>query len=302
MLDSVQEIAHEYRPILVRIEWLLTALFTVEYTLRLWCVDRPLRYAGSFFGMVDLLSILPAYLGLFVNGTESLMVVRALRLLRVFRVLKLGNLMGEANVLRRAIAQSRGKISVFLASVLILTVIAGSVMYLVEGPANGFTSIPRGVYWAIVTMTTVGYGDIHPRTPLGQFFAATLMVMGYAIIAVPTGIVSVELAEAQRREKVEHMRTCAQCGVTGLKTQRQRRTQRPQALMAQRRLCLVNHSRPPCPLLQLPQPRLIRRFVLKPNVGPMFVVLNSRALICPRAQSKLHVPHKPTIHDHHVHV
>jgi voltage-gated potassium channel len=215
MLDSVEDVARVYRPTLVRLEWLLTALFTIEYALRLWCADRPLHYARSFFGVVDLLSILPTYLSLFFSGTETLMVVRALRLLRVFRVLKLGNLMGEANVLRRAVAQSRAKISVFLASVLILTVIAGSVMYLVEGPANGFTSIPRGVYWAIVTMTTVGYGDIHPRTPLGQFFAATLMVMGYAIIAVPTGIVSVELAEAQRREKLEHARTCAQCGVTG---------------------------------------------------------------------------------------
>lgn len=215
MLDSVEHIAREYRPILVRLEWLLTALFTVEYALRLWCVDRPLRYARSFFGVVDLLSILPAYLSFFVGGTESLMVVRALRLLRVFRVLKLGNLMSEANVLRRAVAQSRAKISVFLASVLILTVIAGSVMYLVEGPKNGFTSIPRGVYWAIVTMTTVGYGDIHPHTPLGQLFAATLMIMGYAIIAVPTGIVSVELAEASRREKSEHLRTCPQCASHG---------------------------------------------------------------------------------------
>jgi voltage-gated potassium channel len=162
-----------------------------------------------------LLSILPTYLSLVVGGAESLMVVRALRLLRVFRVLKLGNLMSEANVLRRAVAQSRAKISVFLASVLILTVIAGSVMYLVEGPANGFTSIPRAVYWAIVTMTTVGYGDIHPHTPLGQFFAATLMIMGYAIIAVPTGIVSVELAEATRRENALPKRVCSACAEAG---------------------------------------------------------------------------------------
>jgi len=213
MLDSVEGIARDYRPLLVLVEWILTGLFTIEYGLRLWCVARPLRYAKSFFGVVDLLSLLPTYLSLFFGGVESLMVVRALRLLRIFRVLKLGRLLDDARVLRRAIAHSRGKISVFLASVLVLTVIAGSVMYLVEGPAHGFTSIPRGVYWAIVTMTTVGYGDIHPQTPLGQLFAAALMIMGYAIIAVPTGIVSVEIAQASRHEA--SALACGHCATVG---------------------------------------------------------------------------------------
>jgi voltage-gated potassium channel len=215
MLESVAELQAKYGGLLYAIEWTVTVLFTLEYGLRLWCARGALRYATSFFGVVDLMSLLPTYLSLFVGGTQSLMVVRALRLLRVFRVLKLGRLTSEARVLRRALVQSREKISVFLAIVLILTVIAGSAMYLIEGPEHGFSSIPRGVYWAIVTMTTVGYGDIHPQTPLGQLFAATLMIMGYAIIAVPTGIVSVELAEATRRENALPKRVCSACAEAG---------------------------------------------------------------------------------------
>ena len=213
MLDSVRDIRLQHGAALRIAEWMFTLLFTAEYALRIWSVGRPLRYARSFFGVVDLLSILPTYLSLFFGGTESLMVIRAVRLLRVFRVLKLGHLVGEARVLTRAIAASRGKISVFIGSILVLTTIMGSVMYLVEGPESGFTSIPRGMYWAIVTLTTVGYGDISPQTDLGQFIASIVMIMGYGIIAVPTGIVTVELAEAARRGV--DARACHSCSADG---------------------------------------------------------------------------------------
>jgi voltage-gated potassium channel len=162
---------------------------------------------------VDLLAILPTYLSLFVAGAQSLLVIRALRLLRVFRILKLGQYLGEAHILRVALYASRRKITVFLLAVLNVVLIVGTLMYLIEGPANGFTSIPTSVYWAIVTMTTVGYGDISPGTPLGQLLASLLMITGYGVIAVPTGIVSVELAEASRR--LVKPRTCAQCSTSG---------------------------------------------------------------------------------------
>lgn len=190
-------------------EWVFTGLFTVEYVLRLISVGRPVRYAASFFGVVDLLAIVPTYLSLVVPGSQSLLVIRALRLLRVFRVFKLAHLLTQADVLLAALRASRPKITVFLGVVLTVVLIAGAAMYLVEGEAHGFTSIPRSVYWAIVTMTTVGYGDIAPQTVLGQLLASILMVLGYGVIAVPTGIVSVELAAAERRHL--HMTITTQC-------------------------------------------------------------------------------------------
>jgi voltage-gated potassium channel len=213
MLDSVGEVRDAYGAWLRGAEWAFTAVFTAEYLVRLWCSRDRWRYARSFFGMVDLVAILPTYLSLVVPGGQALLTVRALRLLRVFRVLKLANYLSEAAVLVRALRASRHKIILFLAAVLTLVVTLGSTMYLVEGAANGFTSIPRSVYWAIVTLTTVGYGDIAPRTALGQALAAIVMILGYAIIAVPTGIVTVEIGAAARQAASE--RTCPQCGLAG---------------------------------------------------------------------------------------
>ena len=193
LLDSMAEVRAQHRNLLVGLEWAMTLIFTVEYLLRLSCVSRPARYARSFFGIVDLLSIIPTYLSLAFPGVQVLAVVRLLRILRVFRVLKLAHYVAEAEELRRALVASRRKVAVFLFSVLALVVIFGSIMYVVEGPENGFSSIPRGIYWAIVTMTTVGYGDISPQTNLGQSIASLIMILGYGIIAIPTGIVSAEL-------------------------------------------------------------------------------------------------------------
>ncbi|HZI10229.1 MAG TPA: ion transporter [Myxococcus sp.] len=213
MLESVASLREQYGPWLRATEWFFTGLFTVEYVLRLIAVRRPFAYAGSFFGGVDVMALLPTYLSLVFPGAQSLLVVRVLRLLRVFRVLKLAHLLGQAEVLMTALRASRPKIIVFLGAVLTVIVIAGSVMYLVEGPANGYDSIPRGMYWAVVTMTTVGFGDITPKTVLGQFLASVLMVMGYGILAVPTGIVSVELAAATRGPV--HTQACPGCGTQG---------------------------------------------------------------------------------------
>jgi voltage-gated potassium channel len=213
MLDSVRTARVQYGGLLRTLEWIFTILFTIEYVVRLWCVPKAIRYARSFFGVVDLLAILPTYLSLFFPGGQALLSVRALRLLRIFRILKLGLYVSEAAVLMRALRQSRQKITVFIAAVLTLVVVMGSMMYLIEGAINGFTSIPRSVYWAIVTLTTVGYGDIAPRTNLGQALAAVIMIMGYAIIAVPTGIVTVELGNVARRAQAE--RVCQRCELTG---------------------------------------------------------------------------------------
>ncbi len=213
MLESTASVATRYGPWLRSFEWVVTILFTIEYLLRLYCVGRPARYARSFFGIVDLLAILPTYLSLIIPGAQSLLVIRALRLLRVFRVLKLAHFVGEASELRAALRASARKIIVFLGAVLTIVVIVGSMMYLIEGEANGFTSIPVAIYWAIVTMTTVGYGDIAPQTAIGKVLASAIMIMGYGIIAVPTGIVSVELAGV-RKQRVT-TQACPECGAEG---------------------------------------------------------------------------------------
>lgn len=214
ILESVREVRAEYGPLLYSLEWLFTLLFTVEYFLRLLSVRRPLRYATSFFGIVDLLAIIPTYLSVLVPGSQYLLVIRILRLLRVFRLLKLSEYVAEADTLRGALRASRRKISVFISAVVLLVVIIGALMYVIEGEANGFTSIPRSIYWAIVTLTTVGYGDLSPRTSLGQILASVVMVIGYGIIAVPTGIVTVELAQAGRRKQVSGQ-TCPSCSAEG---------------------------------------------------------------------------------------
>jgi voltage-gated potassium channel len=214
ILESVRSVRVQYGDLLYALEWGFTVLFTVEYLLRLLSVRRPLRYATSFFGVVDLLAIIPTYLSIFVPGSQYLLVIRILRLLRVFRLLKLSEYVAEADTLRRALRASRRKISVFLSAVLLLVVIIGALMYVVEGEEHGFTSIPVSIYWAIVTLTTVGYGDLSPKTPFGQILASIVMVIGYGIIAVPTGIVSVELAQATRQQKLT-TQSCASCGAEG---------------------------------------------------------------------------------------
>lgn len=198
MLESVQGFGARHGTWLHIIEWAFTLVFTIEYGLRLACVARPSRYALSFFGIVDLLAILPTYLSLFFPGTRFLIVIRILRLLRVFRILKLARYLHASSILVRALKASRLKILVFIYTMMMLVVVIGAVMYVVEGEAGGFTSIPRAVYWAIVTLTTVGYGDISPQSPLGQVIASIVMIMGYGIIAVPTGIVTAELATLSR--------------------------------------------------------------------------------------------------------
>ena len=210
LLESVPSIRSDFGMALRIAEWLFTILFTVEYGLRLWTALRPFRYATSFFGLVDLVAILPTYLSPFLSGSQSLAVVRELRLIRVFRVLKLVRHLSEAYALIRAVRASRPKIVVFLTGVLSVAVIFGTFMYLIEGDDAGFTSIPISIYWAVVTLTTVGYGDIAPQTALGQFLALCLMIVGYSIIAVPTGILSAELARADIREA--GIRACRLCG------------------------------------------------------------------------------------------
>lgn len=213
MLESVRPIRATYGTHLRAAEWGFTLLFSIEYVLRLISVRRPMRYATSFFGVVDLVAVLPTYLSLFIPGGQALLSVRALRLLRVFRVLKLAHHVSEAAVLVRALRSARYKFTVFIATVLTLVIIMGSLLYLVEGAEHGFTSIPRSVYWAIVTVTTVGYGDIAPQTNIGQVLAAAAMLLGYAIIAVPTGIMTVELGRAARHEV--STQACPRCSREG---------------------------------------------------------------------------------------
>lgn len=217
MLESVDSIHLKYGRALDILEWGFTIFFTIEYILRLYCVYSPKKYALSFFGLVDLMSILPFYLSLFIVGTESLMVIRALRLLRVFRIFKLANYSKEGRMIMKAMKASYQKIFVFLIFVLLMVVIFGSVMYLIEGsnPNSKFDSIPRSVYWAIVTLTTVGYGDISPETPIGQFLAAIIMLLGYAVIAVPTGIVTSELVYNNEHAKDNNTHCCQNCTAEG---------------------------------------------------------------------------------------
>ncbi len=220
VLESVPSVRAAYGPALRAAEWTFTLAFTVEYVLRLLTAGRERRYAFSFFGLVDLLAILPAYLALLLGGTPYLAVLRALRLLRVFRVLKLARYLGEASVLAQALTASRAKITVFLTFVLTAVLVVGAAMYVIEGPTRGFDSIPTSVYWAIVTLTTVGYGDISPQTPLGRALAAALMIVGYGVIAVPTGIVTTEIARAgdrrdAERRRVAELRVCGACGLAG---------------------------------------------------------------------------------------
>lgn len=210
VLESVEGIRAVHGRALRWLEWGITILFTVEYILRLAVVRSPLRYVRSFFGIVDLLAVLPTYVSVLIPGTQSLLVIRALRLLRVFRILKMVHFLGEVRTLKTALWASARKIMVFLMTVLTMVLVIGATMHLVEGPMSGFTSIPQSMYWAIVTMTTVGYGDIAPQTVLGKMLASLVMIVGYAIIAVPTGIVTVEMALASRRTFTAE--ACPACG------------------------------------------------------------------------------------------
>ncbi len=207
-LESVSGIKEQYGTVLRGLEWLFTLAFTLEYCVRLVSAKNRLSYAFSFYGLVDLIATLPTYFSILFPGAQSFLVIRVLRLLRVFRILKLGNYMVEANYLGMALVASKRKIGVFLLSVMTIILVAGTLMYLIEGPENGFTSIPRGIYWAIVTITTVGYGDISPHTVFGQILASCLMLVGYTIIAVPTGIVSAEMMNNGNHDT----RFCKNCG------------------------------------------------------------------------------------------
>ncbi len=207
-LESISELRSSYGDIFYYLEWFFTILFSIEFILRIISTKKPFGYIFSFYGIIDVLAILPTYLSLVIAGSQYLLVIRILRLLRVFRILKLTHMIRQAAILKKALIASRGKIAVFLFAVLTLIVIIGAVMYVIEGPENGFTSIPFSMYWAIVTMTTVGYGDISPQTTIGQVFASFVMIMGYAIIAVPTGIVSVEIADVTKRASAQVCPSC----------------------------------------------------------------------------------------------
>jgi len=213
MLDSVAMVNNNFGNLLFILEWIFTILFTIEYVLRLISIGKPLKYATSFFGIIDLLAFLPTYFSLLFPGSQYFLVIRVLRLLRIFRVLKLVQYVGEAKSLRQALKASKRKIIVFIFTVLIAVIIFGSLMYVIEGEENGFTSIPRSIYWAIVTLTTVGYGDISPITPIGQALAAIIMILGYGIIAVPTGIVTAEMTFAAGK-KIS-TQACLECSAEG---------------------------------------------------------------------------------------
>lgn len=217
MLESVKSISENYETVFFVLEWIFTVFFTIEYFVRLYITRKPIKYATSFFGVIDLLSILPAYLSIIFPATHYLVVIRSLRLLRVFRIFKLFHFMKGGVEIMRGLKASRQKITVFLFFILVVVTIMGSVLYIVEGNANsGFTSIPRSIYWAIVTLTTVGYGDIYPSTELGQFLAACIMILGYAVIAVPTGIVTAEFTRAKTEESEEvSTQVCRHCAKEG---------------------------------------------------------------------------------------
>lgn len=212
-LDTVEMFHREYGQIIRVLEWVFTVIFTIEYGLRLYCATHPVLYARSFYGVVDLLSVLPSYLALLIPGANFTLVIRILRLFRIFRVLKLLRYLSEGNVLLRAMMQSSRKVFLFFFSVSLIVMVLSAVMYVVEGPDNGFSSIPKSVYWTIVTITTVGYGDITPKTGLGQAIAAFTMLIGYSIIAIPTGILTAEISQEVGRHR--DLRSCNQCHKTG---------------------------------------------------------------------------------------
>ena len=201
LLESIPAYRDKYMTYIRVMEWTCTVFFTIEYALRIYAIEKPKRYIFSFYGLIDLIAFLPSYMRFFFAGTQFLVVVRAFRFLRIFRILKLSRFLAEGNILKQALQNSMHKIIVFVTTVLTLVTIMGTLMYLIEGPENGFENIPVSIYWAIVTITTVGYGDVSPQSPLGQIFASILMILGYGIIAVPTGIVSVEMARATELAK-----------------------------------------------------------------------------------------------------
>lgn len=223
MLESIKEVDKDYHGTLLTLEWIVTIFFTLEYIARLISIKKPLKYVFSFYGIIDFLSTIPLYLSYILAGSQVLLAVRAFRLLRIFRILKLVKFIGEASQLQAALKASRTKIAVFIYVVLILSVIFGTLMYIVEGDESGFTSIPRSIYWTIVTLTTVGYGDIAPQTNLGQFLATMIMILGYGIIAVPTGIVTAEFAKGNKKGEegdqvhMVHVNTqaCPSCSAEG---------------------------------------------------------------------------------------
>lgn len=212
-LDSVASLRIEYGALFIQLEWFFTIIFTIEYVLRIISVHKARGYIFSFFGLVDFFSILPTYLSLLLPGSQYFLVIRILRVLRVFRVLKFTQYLIEVDQLRQAMKSSRRKITVFVFTVITIAVIVGSLMYVIEGPEHGFTSIPRGIYWAVVTLTTVGYGDISPSTPIGQMFSVLIMIFGYGVIAVPTGIVTVELGKVS--SKSSSTQVCPFCSREG---------------------------------------------------------------------------------------
>ncbi|MCD6179866.1 MAG: ion transporter [Bacteroidales bacterium] len=212
MIDSVPQIHSKMSDLFYGIEWFFTIAFTIEYILRIYTVNKPFKnYIFSFYGIIDLLAILPTYLSIIIVGSQYLMVIRIFRMIRIFRILKLGRFVGATELLKNSFMASRHKILVFLEVVMTVVFLMGSLMYLIEGPESGFTSIPRGIYWAIVTLTTVGYGDIAPVTIAGQFIASIVMILGYAIIAVPTGIITVEMQKAETKSQRLNTQVCDNC-------------------------------------------------------------------------------------------
>ncbi|KPA52470.1 ion transporter [Photobacterium lucens] len=213
IISSVSSIESKFSTALLGAEWFFTILFTIEYVLRLYCSPRPLAYARSFYGIIDLIAIVPAYISFFIPGSNYLLIVRLIRVLRIFRVLKLARFLQDSNILLRSLRHAQRKIFVFFSSVLILVTVFGSLMFLIEGPENGFTSIPKSIYWAIVTITTVGYGDIVPQTVMGKALASLTMLLGYSILAVPTGILTAELN--QEMKTTRNLRRCPNCATSG---------------------------------------------------------------------------------------
>lgn len=212
MLETIDSFDTTYHTEIVTLEWIITAFFTIEYLLRIITINKPLKYIFSFYGVIDLLATLPMYLSLVLTGTQFLTVIRALRLLRLFKIVNHPRFLGQSKQLGNALSASKGKIIVFIYFVLISTIIIGTIMYVIEGDENGFTDIPTSIYWTIVTLTTVGYGDISPITPAGRFLASLVMILGYGIIAVPTGIVSSELAKSDKEGSSEEINPCTDCG------------------------------------------------------------------------------------------